>query len=105
MHWRSIPLWSLECRLPSGQYTDTIILGRHGENALNEYSPLVVQPPCQFIACLNSRFLFSVLRTRSSRTSGIGSSMREQSRVNLQLHGMAVHIVAGCLSVGIGKVD
>jgi hypothetical protein len=27
--------------LPSGQYTGTIILVRHGENALNEYSPLV----------------------------------------------------------------
>jgi len=27
--------------LPSGQYTDTIILVRHGENALNEYSLLV----------------------------------------------------------------
>ena len=41
MHERSIPLWSLECRLPSGQYTGTTILGRHGENALNEYSLLV----------------------------------------------------------------
>src|ERR1035441_10577314 len=41
MHWRSIPLWSLECHLPSGRYTDAIILGHHGENALNEYSLLV----------------------------------------------------------------
>src|ERR1017187_3437014 len=70
MHSRSIQLWSLACRLPSGRETDTIILGRHGRNALNEYSLLVRHCP----------------------------SMRKQSRVNLHLHGMTVHIFAGVSS-------
>src|ERR1019366_5687568 len=41
MHSRSIPLWSLACRWLRGQYMDTILRVRHGENVLNEYSLLV----------------------------------------------------------------